>query len=115
MKITTLVLFWSFLGTYLFIYVANQIGYRLCNPIQFYLADLLAVPVTATLGLWLMKHISRWSEYMLKRWHVIYVVALFCTVFEMLLPMVMQRYTGDIIDVVMYIIGGLFFWKMMNK
>lgn len=115
MKTTTLVLFWSFLGMYLFIYVANQMGYRLCNLFQFYLADLLAVPVTATLALWLMKYVRQGNGYVLERWHMVYVVALFCTVFEVLLPLVMERYTGDIIDVVMYIMGGLFFWNVMNR
>jgi len=42
---------------------------------------------------------------------VIYVAI----VFEGFLPYLSKTYTADWIDVLLYILGGLFFYKVMNK
>jgi len=36
-------------------------------------------------------------------------------VFEGLLPLISKTYTADWMDVLLYIFGGLFFYKVMNK
>jgi len=115
MKIQTAIWFWPFLATCLFSYSSNKLGYRFPDLIQFYLSDLLAIPVVATLGLCLMKFLRQQKHYVLLKWQIVYVVITFCFAFELLLPLLMRRYTGDILDILMYFLGGLFFWKMMNK
>lgn len=115
MKTSTLLWFWLFSAVYLAIYVSNRLGCRFPSLIQFYLNDLLAIPVVATLGLWLMKFGLEESNFTLKKWHLVYMVSLFSVAFELLLPLCMERYTADILDVLMYVLGSLFFWKVMNK
>ena len=90
------------------------------HPILFlngYLADFLAVPVLANLGLWFQRiFIDKRSMYILKAGHVIFIVIYLSIAFEWLLPAYHpERFTGDWIDVLLYIIGGLFFFWVMNK
>ena len=108
-------LFWSFSLVALFVYSMNKTGYVFPDLIQFYLNDLLVVPIVATLGLWLMRAVLQQRDLILVPWQVIFIVAAFSIIFEMILPFLMKRYTGDPIDVAMYTIGGLFYWKMLNK
>ena len=108
-------LFWPFSLVALFVYSMNKVGYVFPDLIQFYLNDLLVVPIVATLGMWLMRWVLQQRDLVLVQWQVIFIVVAFSVVFEMVLPFLMKRYTGDPIDVLMYFIGGLFYWKIMNK
>ena len=90
------------------------------HPILFlhgHFTDLLAVPVIANLGLWFQRIIAgKRSIYVLKPGHVIFIVVYISLVFEWLLPKYdPQKYTGDWLDVLLYILGGLFFFFVMNK
>ncbi|QNK64073.1 hypothetical protein H7F33_06160 [Pedobacter sp. PAMC26386] len=93
----------------------KKTGYVFPNLIRFYLSDLLAVPLVATLGMWFMRWILQQQDLVLMRWQVVFIVLLFGILFELILPPLMKRYTGDLADAGMYAIGGLFFWKIMNK
>ncbi len=79
--------------------------------------DLLAVPVIANLGLWFQRIFTyKRSTYVLKPGHVIFIVTYLSFVFEWLLPKYYpQKFTSDWIDVMLYILGGLFFFWRMNK
>lgn len=90
------------------------------HPIHFlagHLTDFLAVPVIANLGLWFQRiFIDKRSTYILKAGHVIFIVIYISVVFEWLLPKLNpHKYTGDYVDVLLYILGGLFFCWQMNK
>lgn len=107
--------FWVFLGLYLYIYISKRNGIIFPPIVQYYLSDLLAVPVVASLSVWFMRWSLQRKKFVLQGWQVIFIVIIFSIVFEMLLPLFMKRYTADILDVLMYITGGLFFWTVMNK
>lgn len=107
--------FWLFFLTYLFLYFMNRMGYNFPAPIQFYLADLFAVPVVATLAMWFTRWTLQKQDFTLPAILITFIVLLFSILFELLLPLVMKRYTSDPIDALMYAIGGFFFWKVMNK
>lgn len=107
--------FLSFFIIWLFIYSMNKSGYTFPNLIQFYLTDLLAIPVVGTLGLWFMRWVLNQKSFVLSYPQVLWIVLLFSCSFEMILPLFMDRYTGDPIDIGLYIIGGLFFLGVMNK
>ncbi|WP_152969681.1 hypothetical protein [Pedobacter sp. Hv1] len=96
-------------------YVANRLGYIFPNLIQFYLSDLLAVPVIATLSLWLMRWLLSQQNFVLVYWQLIFIIMMCSIIFEVLLPYFMERYVSDSVDVLMYLLGGGFFWKVMNK
>lgn len=107
--------FWLFALTCLSVYTGNKMGYIFPAPVQFYLNDLLAVPVAATLGMWFMRWVLKEDSLVLVKWQVIFIVTFFSLLFEGLLPLLMKRYTGDPVDIGAYIAGGFFFWKVMNR
>jgi hypothetical protein len=81
-----------------------------------YINDAFAIPVIANLALWFQRvFIIKNNYYVLAPWHVIFIVAYVSFVFEGFLPLLSKTYTADWIDVLLYIIGGLFFYKAMNK
>lgn len=90
------------------------------RPILFlhgHFTDLLAVPVIANLGLWFQRVLTyKRSTYVLKPGHVIFIVIYLSLVFEWFLPKYdPQKFTGDWLDVLLYIFGGIFFFRVMNK
>lgn len=82
-----------------------------------HLTDLLAVPVLANLGLWFQRILMvKRSTYILKFGHVLFIVIYVSVVFEWLLPKYHpEKFTGDWFDVLLYILGGVFFFMRMNK
>ena len=115
MKPQTAYWFWPFTAMYLFLFASNKLGYQFPQLIQNYLGDLLAIPITATLALCLLKFVHQQKNYILAKWQITYIVIVFCIAFELLLPLFMTRYTADIFDALAYLLGGLFFWHAMNK
>lgn len=107
--------FWPMLGIYTILYCSNRLGFVYQPLIQYYLADLLAVPVMATISLWLMRYCLQQKDLVLLKWQLILIVVLCSVCFELCLPRFMPRYVSDPIDVLMYILGGLFFNQVMNK
>jgi hypothetical protein len=81
-----------------------------------YIDDAVAIPVIANLGLWFQRVvIIKNNYYVLSKWHVVFITAYVALIFEGLLPWFSKAYTADWIDILLYIIGGVFFYKMMNK
>ncbi|RYE18870.1 MAG: hypothetical protein EOP42_30020 [Sphingobacteriaceae bacterium] len=82
-----------------------------------HLADFLAVPVIANLGLWFQRVlIYKRSTYILKLGHIIFIVLYLSVVFEWLLPKYHPEiFTGDWTDILLYVFGGIFFFWVMNK
>ena len=73
--------------------------------------------------IWLMVTIMRRSGhplpvlnyYVLSPWHVVFIVSYVSVLFELALPSYSKTYTGDWIDVALYVVGGTFFYKIINK
>ncbi len=108
---------WFILGclTWVVIYASREFGY----PLPFvngYIDDLFAIPVIANLTLCLMRvAIIRSNYYVLSASKVVFVVVYVSLVFEVILPLLSKRYTRDWLDALLYAIGGLFFYLVMNK
>jgi hypothetical protein len=92
---------------------------KLHHPLPYlngYITDAAALPVIANLGLWFQRVIIiKNNYYVLSVWHVVFITAYVSVLFEGLLPLISKNYTADWIDVILYIIGGIFFNKVMNK
>jgi hypothetical protein len=92
---------------------------KLNHPLPFingYVDDAIAIPVIANLGLWFQRVvIIKSNYYVLSKWHVVFITVYVALVFEGLLPRLSRAYTADWIDVMLYIIGGVFFYKVMNE
>lgn len=99
------------------IFYLAKINHKPILLLSGHFTDLLAVPIIANLGLWFQRiFIVKRSTYILKTGHVVFIVIYLSLVFEWLLPMyIPKKFTGDWIDVLLYILGGLFFLKLMNK
>ena len=92
---------------------------KLNHPLPFingYIDDAIAIPVIANLGLWFQRvAIIKSNHYVLSKWHVVFITVYVALIFEGLLPYLSKTYTADWIDVLLYIIGGMFFYKAMNR
>lgn len=108
---------WFILGciTWIVIYTTRKFG----HPVPFingFIDDAFAIPVIANLTLCYMRVIViRSNYYVLSPWKVTFIVAYVSLVFEVLLPLLSKRYTGDWIDALLYVFGGIFFYFVMNK
>ena len=107
---------WFIVGCLIwFIVIAAR---KLGHPFPYingYINDALAIPVVASLGLWFQRvFIFKNNYYVLAPWHVIFIVTYVTLIFEALLPFFSPNYTADLADILLYIIGGLFFYKVMN-
>lgn len=92
---------------------------KLHQPIPYlngYLTDIFAIPIIATLALCFQRVIVfKNNFYTLSKWHVVFITVYVSLVFELLLPRLSKTYTGDWVDVGLYIVGGIFFYRQMNK
>jgi len=108
---------WFIIGclTWLIVFISRKIHHPL-PYVNGYITDLFAIPVIANLGLWFLRYfIIKSNFYTLSPGYVIFTVVYVSVIFELLLPAFTKIYTGDWADVLLYIIGGLFFYKVMNK
>ena len=102
-------------ATWLIVTALRKTGHPL-PYLNDYLTDAFAIPVIANLGLWFQRVVIYKSNYyVLSIWHVIFIVVYVSVVFEGLLPWLSAKYTADWIDVALYVAGGLFFYRVMNK
>jgi len=92
---------------------------KLHHPIPYlngYITDVFAIPVIATLALCFQRVVVFKSDfYTLSVWHLVFITMYVSLAFEVLLPRLSKTYTGDWVDVGLYIVGGVFFYKVMNK
>ncbi|TWJ01595.1 hypothetical protein JN11_01746 [Mucilaginibacter frigoritolerans] len=92
---------------------------RTSHPLPYingYINDVFAIPVIANLGLWFNRvFIIKSNHYVLSKRQVAFIVIYVAIVFEGFLPYLSKTYTADWIDVLLYILGGLFFYRVMNK
>ncbi|MES2108254.1 MAG: hypothetical protein V4577_05890 [Bacteroidota bacterium] len=101
---------------WLLVFITRKLGHPLPPYINGYATDAFAIPVIANLMLCFQRvAIIKSNYYTLSVWHVAFITAYVALVFEILLPAYSKTYTGDWIDVMLYAIGGIFFYKVMNK
>jgi hypothetical protein len=108
---------WFILGCAIWIVVFTMRKSGHAIPfINGYIDDAFAIPVIANLGLWFQRtFVIKNNYYVLAPWHVIFITVYVSILFEGLLPLYSKTYTADWIDVLLYAIGGLFFYSVMNK
>jgi len=115
MKTLTNFYFIGFSLIWLTIYTSNLLGYQFYWLIQFYLLDLIAVPILAQIGLCWMRFIKGKRNELLSIWHIAFIILSLSFVFEIYMPKHQTRYTADVWDILMYVLGGLFFYFVMNR
>lgn len=74
-----------------------------------YLADLLCLPVMFALFTWFMRDILKRETFKLSLLMMLFGVCYISFAFEWLAPRWSSRYTADRMDVVCYLLGGIFY------
>ena len=105
-----------FLSSLLFIGVQSLkfLSVFVPNLIFNHLNDFLLIPMVATIslhGVWMIK---KDNSIRLNTFTIFSLVVLFSFVFEYYLPRQSDRYTGDIWDVVCYVMGGMVFYILQK-
>lgn len=74
-----------------------------------YLDDLLALPIILFLILFVQRYRTGNTRYQLPGQHIFSVMVIMIVIMEGVLPLFSTRYTSDIIDAGMYVVGALGF------
>ena len=92
--------------------VIESFGFHI-PVVHAYLDDLCITPITLTLGLVSYRVLD--GNYRLTQWHIWSVVIAFAIYFDLYLPSMSTAYTADILDVLMYSLGGAIFSRTVNR
>lgn len=109
---------WFIAGCIIWVIImtTRRIGHPLPMFINGYIDDAFAVPVIANLGLCFQRVVVIQNNYyVLSPGKVIFIVVYLTLVFEVFLPYISPRYVSDWKDAVLYVVGGFFFYYVMNK
>ncbi|MEX2596343.1 MAG: hypothetical protein WEC59_05370 [Salibacteraceae bacterium] len=81
-----------------------------------YFEDIIVMPLLLKTALITIQSLSkRWSDYVIKVQDIVIITVLMSIYFEGVLPYFNPVFTADIIDVVYYSFGSLFFVSFLNK
>ena len=97
------------------VYACQYLNYPLPKIINNFLNDFLIVPIVLYICLWALILIRKDKYFTLPLFMVLYVCAFYSFIFEYIAPKFLIRYTADIIDVILYFLGGIVFYILQNK
>src|SRR4051794_32303200 len=100
------------------LFISNQIIERIGIVIPWvhsYLDDLLCMPVTLTVALFMQQKFTNSPSYIFSKYKIIAVCIFYAVYFEVWLPTIYCRYTSDVLDVIAYATGGLVFYFFLNN
>ena len=83
--------------------------------IHAYLDDLLCMPIVLTITLALLHRMINTKPYRLSGKQIIFAVAYFSIVFEVILPKLNKKHTADVLDVFAYALGAILFYLYINN
>ena len=105
-------LFWLFILSYLLVFWLKVSHYLPSGLIRSYFNDLLCIPIVLYSATWLLR-LFFWNSTVVLNWAQIAVaVMLFSVFFEGYAPKYYPVHTGDVWDVICYVMGGVIFWKL---
>jgi hypothetical protein len=107
-------LFWVLASVYLGHVVWRWLDFPRPTWVQFYLDDLLCIPLVLTVTLYILRFFYG-PQLRLSWYQVVFTVIYFSLAFEVFFPRFMPRYTGDWVDVVLYAVGGVIFYRFLNR
>lgn len=102
--------FISFLLLYLYTLAVKFLKFPAWNWIQFYLADILALPIICTISLKALQWIKNDATLYLSSSKIFVTTIYLCIFFEWFLPKFSTKYISDLNDCIAYLIGGVIFW-----
>lgn len=107
-------LFWALTTVYLGHWVWRWL--ELARPwwVRHYLDDLLCIPLVLTVTLFILRFFYG-PQLRLSWYQVAFTVLYFSLAFEVVFPKFMARYTADWVDAALYAVGGVIFYKFLNR
>ncbi|APS38833.1 hypothetical protein AO058_08080 [Salegentibacter sp. T436] len=82
--------------------------------INFYLANFLCMPIVLSICLYTVQLLKKDKTLRLNLITVLSVFVMYAIYFEVILPPLHWRYTADIIDVLLYLIGSFLFYFLQK-
>lgn len=107
-------LFISSLTVAVFIYASSLLSLTLPSVIRSYANDFLCIPLVLETCRRCASWILKINNLQLNLFTIFSVCLYFSTYFEYYLPTFNVRYTGDWIDVMLYLIGGVIFYFLQK-
>lgn len=97
------------------VYLAKLFDLKLPNFISFYLNDLLCMPIVFSLCLEAIRALKKDNSLYVPIGAIVVVTLYYVFHFEWLLPKFHARYTADVIDVELYVIGAFLFFRFQKR
>ena len=98
-----------------FIYICEKLEILLPKLIRFYVNDFLIIPLVLFTSLFVIRKLKNDKKFTLSLLQILYVCVLYAVIFEFWLPKFHERYTSDIIDVVLYFLSGILFYFLQKE
>ena len=98
-----------------FIYICEKQQILLPKLIRFYVNDFLIIPIVLCSSLFVIRKLKNDKKLALSLLQILYVCVLYAVIFEYWLPKFHERYTADIIDVVLYFLSGILFYFLQKE
>ncbi|MFD2516670.1 hypothetical protein [Salinimicrobium flavum] len=103
-----------FSGIFLFERFLSITGIPRPDWLRFYLNDFLCMPIILSLCLLTVQKLKKDSNIRLSLFTVLSLATFYSIYFEILLPQFMERYTADVIDVILYFTGSVLFYYLQE-
>jgi len=97
------------------VYFAQKNEFYLPKIIQNYLNDFLIIPIVLTISLYVLRWSRNDKNYTIPILLILYTCIFYTILFEIFLPKINERYTGDFIDVLLYLISSFVFNYLQKK
>ncbi|HLV15066.1 MAG TPA: hypothetical protein VKY41_07795 [Xanthomarina sp.] len=98
-----------------FIYISNRVALALPSWIYFYVNDFLCMPVVLSISLAILRFIKKSETIYVPLSVILIMTSYYAIYFEWLMPKLSTRYTGDTIDVILYFLGALLFYRFQKR
>lgn len=98
-----------FMSVALLVYTAQRLELPLPSPFNNYLNDVLCMPIVLKICQYAIRFLKNNQSLQIPFALVLTLTLGYAIYFEWLLPHYDLRYTGDSLDVLLYVIGALFF------
>ena len=97
------------------IYLAGKLQLPIPNWTVFYVNDFLCMPIVLSLCLAAVRLIIRNENRFVPLPIVLALTTYFALFFEWFMPQINERYSADVIDVILYFLGAILFFIFQKK
>jgi hypothetical protein len=102
--------FLLFIILYLYTLGVKFLQFPSWDWVQFYLADILAIPIICSISLKGVQWVKNDATQHLSKTKIVVTVIYLIVFFEFVLPYFSPKYTSDYIDCIAYSTGGIIYW-----